>query len=33
VLPRRPVGTEGLDETALAARVTRNSMIGAGDVT
>jgi nitrile hydratase subunit alpha len=33
VLPRRPPGTDGLDETALAARVTRNSMIGAGEVT
>jgi nitrile hydratase len=32
VLPRRPAGTEGLDEAALAARVTRNSMIGAGEV-
>jgi nitrile hydratase len=28
VLPQRPVGTAGLDETALAARVTREAMIG-----
>jgi nitrile hydratase len=28
VLPRRPAGTEGLDEEALAALVTRDSMIG-----
>jgi len=28
VLPMRPEGTEGLDEAALAARVTRNAMIG-----
>jgi len=28
VLPERPKGTEGLDEAALAARVTRDSMIG-----
>jgi len=28
VLPERPPGTEGLDETALAARVTRDAMIG-----
>jgi nitrile hydratase subunit alpha len=30
VLPQRPAGTAHLDETALAALVTRNSMIGAG---
>ena len=30
VLPERPPGTEGLDETALAALVTRDSMIGVG---
>ncbi len=30
VLPRRPPGTEGLDEAALAALVTRDSMIGVG---
>ncbi len=30
VLPERPAGTEGLDEAALAALVTRNSMIGTG---
>ena len=30
VLPMRPAGTEGLDETALAAWVTRDSMIGTG---
>ena len=28
VVPERPVGTEGLDEVALAALVTRNGMIG-----
>ncbi len=28
VVPERPAGTEGLDETALAGLVTRNSMIG-----
>ena len=28
VLPERPAGTEGLDETALAKLVTRDSMIG-----
>lgn len=28
VLPRRPAGTEGLSETALAGRVTRNGLIG-----
>ncbi|HEX7037143.1 MAG TPA: nitrile hydratase subunit alpha [Pseudomonadales bacterium] len=28
VLPQRPVGTEGLGEAELAARVTRDSMIG-----
>lgn len=30
VIPQRPAGTEGLDETALAALVTRDSMIGTG---
>ncbi len=30
VIPRRPMGTEALDEAALAALVTRDSMIGAG---
>ncbi|HEY8707807.1 MAG TPA: nitrile hydratase subunit alpha, partial [Burkholderiaceae bacterium] len=28
VIPQRPAGSEGLDETALAALVTRDSMIG-----
>jgi nitrile hydratase len=28
VLPQRPAGTEGLDEAALAALVTRDSLIG-----
>lgn len=28
VLPQRPAGSEGLDEAALAALVSRNSMIG-----
>lgn len=30
VIPMRPDGTEGLDEAALAALVTRDSMIGTG---
>ncbi len=30
VLPARPAGTAGLDESALAALVTRDSMIGTG---
>lgn len=30
VLPMRPVGTEGLNETALAARVTPESLVGTG---
>ena len=30
VLPERPPGTQGLDEQALAALVTRDSMIGTG---
>ncbi len=30
VLPRRPEGSEGLDPAALAALVTRDSMIGTG---
>ena len=30
VLPRRPAGSEGLAEEALAALVTRDSMIGVG---
>jgi len=30
VIPERPPGTEGLDEEALAALVTRDSMIGTG---
>ena len=30
VVPMRPQGTEGLDETQLAALVTRDSMIGTG---
>jgi nitrile hydratase len=32
VLPRRPAGTENLDEQALAALVTRNGLIGAAPV-
>ncbi len=32
VLPKRPDGTEGLDEKVLAALVTRDSMIGTGVV-
>ncbi|MEO8280361.1 MAG: nitrile hydratase subunit alpha, partial [Ideonella sp.] len=30
VIPQRPQGSEGLDEPALAALVTRDSMIGTG---
>ncbi len=30
VLPRRPAGSDGLDDAALAALVTRDSMIGTG---
>ncbi len=30
VLPQRPAGTEGMDEEALAALVTRDCMIGTG---
>jgi nitrile hydratase len=30
VVPRRPEGTDGMDATALAALVTRESMIGTG---
>lgn len=30
VLPQRPPGTDGLDETRLSALVTRDSMIGTG---
>ncbi|RBI84340.1 nitrile hydratase subunit alpha [Rhodosalinus halophilus] len=30
VIPERPAGTEGMDEAALAALVTRDSMIGCG---
>ncbi len=32
VLPRRPPGTDDLDETALAALVTRNGMLGTAPV-
>jgi nitrile hydratase len=32
VLPERPAGTESLNEEALAALVTRNSMIGVAQV-
>jgi len=32
VLPKRPAGTEGLDEQALAALVTRNGLIGVAPV-
>jgi nitrile hydratase subunit alpha len=32
VLPERPAGTEGLSEEALAARVTRDAMIGVARV-
>ena len=32
VLPRRPTGTENLDEQALAALVTRNGLIGVAPV-
>jgi nitrile hydratase len=30
VVPMRPAGSDDLDETALAALVTRDSMIGTG---
>ena len=33
VIPQRPEGTDGMDEEALAALVTRDSMIGCGLVT
>jgi len=33
VLPERPAGTENLNEDALAALVTRDSMIGVGKIT
>ncbi len=33
VLPERPAGTEGMSEDALAALVSRDSMIGVGKVT
>jgi len=32
VLPERPAGTEGMDEDALAAIVTRDSMVGVAKV-
>ena len=32
VLPRRPAGTEDLDEAGLAALVTRNGLIGVAAV-
>ena len=31
VLPRRPAGTEGMNEEQLAKLVTRDSMIGVAD--
>ncbi len=31
VIPRRPSGTEGLDQSSLAQLVTRDSMIGTGE--
>lgn len=31
VIPRRPAGSEGLDEAALAGLVTRDSMVGVGE--
>ena len=30
VIPQRPAGTDGLDESALADLVTRDSMVGTG---
>jgi len=30
VVPERPTGTDGLDAVALAALVTRDSMVGTG---
>jgi nitrile hydratase len=32
VLPERPAGTEGMSEDALAALVTRDSMVGVGKI-
>jgi len=32
VLPERPTGSENLDEEALAALVTRDSMVGVAKV-
>jgi nitrile hydratase len=32
VLPERPAGTEGMDEDALTALVTRDAMIGTARV-
>jgi len=32
VLPERPAGTEGMNEEALAALVTRDAMVGVGKV-
>ena len=32
VLPERPAGSDGLDEDALAALVTRDAMIGVAKV-
>ena len=32
VLPERPAGTEGMDEAALAALVTRDAMIGTAKI-
>ena len=31
VIPRRPAGTDGLNESALEALVTRDSMIGVAE--
>jgi nitrile hydratase len=33
VLPERPAGSEGLNEEALAALVTRDAMVGVAKVT
>jgi nitrile hydratase len=32
VVPRRPAGTDALSETALAALVTRDGMVGTASV-
>jgi hypothetical protein len=33
VLPRRPAGAEGLDESVLASLIPRDALIGVAEVT